>query len=215
MLAVDEAHIVASWGDDFRPHFQLLAGLRKRLVEEAQAGGHPPARTVLASATITESTLRLLESLFGQPGPFLQVAAPVVRAEPVYWAARTASPQARADRVLEALRYLPRPAIVYTTLRDEGAARPGALTPRRLERLSQRHGFKRMAVVDGGSPSSHREHVLRALRDDSQEPASVDVVFATSAFGLGIDIPDIRTVVHCVHAGNVGPLLPRDRAWRT
>ena len=196
VLAVDEAHIVASWGDDFRPHFQLLAGLRSRLVKEAQAGGHPPARTVLASATITESTMRLLESLFGQPGPFLQVAAPVVRAEPVYWAARTASASARTDRVLEALRHLPRPAIVYTTLRDEGAARPGALTPRRLERLSLQHGFKRTAVVDGGSPSSHREHVLRALRDDSPEPASVDVVFATSAFGLGIDIPDIRTVVH-------------------
>lgn len=196
LLAVDEAHIVASWGDDFRPHFQLLAGLRDRLLKEARGQGHPPLRTVLASATITESTLHLLESLFGQPGPFLQVAAPVVRPEPVYWVAPTAAAGVRDDRLLEALRHLPRPAIVYTTLRDDRSARPGTLTPRRLEQSSRQHGFRRLAVVDGASSSSQREHVLRALRDDPNAPASVDVVFATSAFGLGIDIPDIRTVVH-------------------
>ena len=196
VLAVDEAHIVASWGDDFRPQFQLLAGLRDRLIQEAQVNGHAPARTVLASATITESTLRLLGTLFGQPGPFLQVSAPVARPEPVYWVAGTTSARARADRLLEALRHLPRPAIVYTTLRDDRAVRPGTLTPRSLERLSKEHGFKRLAVVDGGTSSSRREDVLQALRDDPQAPASVDVVFATSAFGLGIDIPDIRTVVH-------------------
>ena len=58
-------------------------------------------RTVLASATITESTLRLLGTLFGQPGPFLQVSAPVARPEPVYWVAGTTSARARADRLLE------------------------------------------------------------------------------------------------------------------
>lgn len=196
LLAVDEAHIVASWGDDFRPHFQLLAGLRDRLLKEARGQGHPPPRTVLASATITESTLYLLESLFGRPGPFLQVAAPVVRPEPVYWVAPTAAAGVRDNRLLEALRHLPRPAIVYTTLRDDRAARPGTLTPRGLEQLSRQHGFRRLAVVDGASSSSQRERVLRALRDNPSAPASVDVVFATSAFGLGIDIPDIRTVVH-------------------
>ena len=199
VLAVDEAHIVASWGDDFRPHFQLLAGLRDRLLKEAQVHGHPPVRTVLASATITEPTLRLLKSLFGRPGPFLHVAAPVVRPEPVYWVAPMASAKVREQRLLEALRHLPRPAVVYTTLRDDRKARPGTLTPRSLERLSRKNGFMRLAAVDGGSPPAHREHVLSALRDDPQSPASVDLVFATSAFGLGIDIPDIRTVVHaCV-----------------
>ena len=196
LLAVDEAHIVASWGDAFRPHFHALAGLRTHLLREANAAGHEAFKTVLASATITEDTLLLLEGLFGQPGPFLHVGAPVVRPEPSFWAASVAGADERDARLIESLRHLPRPAIVYTTLRDERAARPGTLTPKRLSQLASSHGFTRFAVVDGTSTTPHREAVLRDLHDSSELPSMVDLVFATSAFGLGLDVPDIRTVVH-------------------
>ena len=199
LMAIDEAHAVASWGDAFRPHFHALAGLRTHLLREASAAGHEPFKTVLASATIAEDTLRLLEALFGQPGPFLHVGAPVVRPEPSYWAAPASGANERDARLIESLRHLPRPAIVYTTLRDERAARPASLTPNRLSRLASTHGFTRFAVVDGESTTSHREAALRDLRDSPERPSSIDIVFATSAFGLGIDVPDIRTVVHaCV-----------------
>ena len=199
LLAVDEAHVVASWGDAFRPHFHALAGLRTHLLREASAAGHQPFKTVLASATITEDALDLLKALFGRPGPFFHVGAPLVRPEPSYWAARESGSAERDERLAESLFRLPRPAIVYTTLRDERAARPGVLTPKRLSRLAIDHGFVRFAVVDGMSTSAHRESVLRDMRDSPGRPASIDLVFATSAFGLGIDIPDIRTVVHaCV-----------------
>lgn len=196
LLAIDEAHIVSSWGDAFRPHFHSLAGFRSHLVREAQSSGHPTFKTVLASATITESTLLLLETLFGQPGPFLHVGAPVVRPEPSYWVAPAARPDIREERLMEALQRLPRPAIVYTTLRDEKRSRPGTLTPQRLRCLAEAHGFRRLAVVDGGSSTAHREEVLRELRDSAVRPATIDLVFATSAFGLGIDVPDIRSVIH-------------------
>ena len=196
LMAIDEAHAVASWGDAFRPHFHALAGLRTHLLREASAAGHEAFTTVLASATITEDTLRLLEALFGQPGPFLHVGAPVARAEPSYWSAPASDASVRDARLVEALRHLPRPAIVYTTLRDERAARPGTLTPNRLRRLAATHGFSRFAVVDGESTTSQREAVLRDLRDSPERPSPIDVVFATSAFGLGIDVPDIRTIIH-------------------
>ena len=196
LMAIDEAHTVGSWGDAFRPHFHTLAGLRTHLLREASAAGHEPFTTVLASATITEDTLRLLEALFGQPGPFLQVGAPVARAEPSYWAAPASDAKERDARLVESLRHLPRPAIVYTTLRDERAARPGTLTPHRLSRLASSLGFSRLAVVDGRSTTAHREAVLRDLRDSPERPSPIDIVFATSAFGLGIDVPDIRTIIH-------------------
>ena len=196
LMAIDEAHAVASWGDAFRPHFHVVAGLRSHLFREAVDAGHEPFRTVLASATITEDTLRLLEVLFGQPGPFLHVGAPVVRPEPSYWAASASDAGERDARLIESLRHLPRPAIVYTTLRDERAARPGTLTPSRLSQLASTHGFTRFAAVDGDSSTSHREAVLRDLSDSVERPSPLDIVFATSAFGLGIDVPDIRTVVH-------------------
>ena len=196
LLAIDEAHIVASWGDAFRPHFHALAGFRSHLLREAQSSGHPAFKTILASATISESTLLLLETLFGQPGPFLHVGAPVVRPEPSYWVAPVAPSEVREERLIEALQRLPRPMIVYTTLRDDQRARPGTLTPQRLWRLAEAHGFRRLAVVDGKSSTAHRENVIRELRDTVDRPASIDLVFATSAFGLGIDVPDVRSVIH-------------------
>lgn len=196
LFAIDEAHIVTSWGDAFRPHFHALAGLRTYLLRSVNASGHEPFRTVLVSATITEGTLSLLEALFGHPGPFLHVGAPVVRPEPSYWTVPASASHERDARLIESLCHLPRPAIVYTTLRDERGARPGTLTPNRLRQIAITHGFTRFAVVDGMSTTSHRETVLRALRDSPELPSSTDLVFATSAFGLGLDVPDIRTVIH-------------------
>ena len=196
LMAIDEAHVVGSWGDAFRPHFHALAGLRTHLLREASDAGHESFKTVLSSATVTEDTLRLLEALFGKPGPFLHVGAPVVRAEPSYWAAPPSDSDERDARLIESLRYLPRPAIVYTTLRNERTARPGTLTPNRLRQIASSHGLCRFAVVDGESTTSHREDVLRDLRDSPERPSSIDIVFATSAFGLGIDVPDIRTIIH-------------------
>ena len=200
MLAIDEAHTVSSWGDAFRPHFHALAGLRTHLVDAATAQDHPPLRTILATATLTQQTLALLESLFGAPGPFLQVAAPAVRPEPNYWAAAAIdNPHQRTTHLLECIRHLPRPAIVYTTLRDERRARKGTLTPRLLESLVRSGGFRRVAVVDGESSAGEREAVIDGMRDSADKPALYDLVLATSAFGLGIDVPDVRTIIHaCV-----------------
>lgn len=194
LLAVDEAHVISSWGDAFRPHFHSLAGFRTHLLRAATAKGHAAFRTILASATVTEDTLRLLRTLFGEPGPFLQVAAPVVRPEPTYWSKRRAAPDDRNRHLVDALRHLPRPAIVYTTLRKE--QRPGTLTPAKVQGLAAEAGFVRHAVVDGGSTTAHRERVVNGLQDRPGAPAEFDLVFATSAFGLGIDVSDIRTVIH-------------------
>jgi ATP-dependent DNA helicase RecQ len=200
LLGVDEAHVVGSWGDAFRPHFHSLAGLRRFMLREAKRAGHPPFKTILASATLTEDVLTLLRALFGEPGPFLQVAAPVLRPEPSYWQATDLEPVAREAHLLETLRHVPRPAVVYTTLRQE--QRPGTLTPTRIAELLRGAGYRRLEIVDGGSSTIQREKVLRELRAEGEMQSKIDLVVATSAFGLGIDVPDIRSVVHaCVPEG--------------
>lgn len=197
LLAIDEAHVVGSWGDAFRPQFHALAGLRTHLIRRASESGHTPFKTILASATLTEDTLLLLRDLFGAPGPFLSVAAPVVRPEATYWQSISLDRATRDERLIEALRQLPRPAIVYTTLRHERSDRPDTLTPGRVASLMRTAGFRRFATVDGESTTAHREQVLRGLREEADGSGSeYDVVVATSAFGLGIDIPDVRAVVH-------------------
>ena len=200
LLAIDEAHTVSSWGDAFRPNFHALAGLRRHLIDAARDSDHSPLRTILATATLTEQTLRLLKSLFGHPGPFLQIGAPSVRPEPYYWAAdAVGDPCQRNAQLLESIRHLPRPAIVYTTLRDPNLASLAVLNPRKLKSLVLSNGFERVAVVDGKSSSSERKAAIEGLRDTREKPARFDLVLATSAFGLGIDVPDVRTIIHaCV-----------------
>lgn len=194
LLAIDEAHVVGSWGDAFRPHFHSLAGFRTHLLRHIAENGYPPPRTILASATVTSDTLALLRALFGEPGPFFHVAAPVVRPEPTFWSERRIPEEVRDAHLLEALRHLPRPAIVYTTLRQQ--PRSGTLTAARAASLARTAGFERVAVVDGDSTTAHRERVVRGLHDRPGEPAEFDLVLATSAFGLGIDVADIRTIIH-------------------
>ncbi|WP_304440335.1 protein DpdF [Mycobacterium sp. E3339] len=200
LLAIDEAHVIGSWGDAFRPHFHSLAGLRRYLLRAATKSGHRPFKTILASATLTQDVLGLLNALFGEPGPFFQVAAPVLRPEPSYWQSTNLEPKERERRLLEALRHLPRPAIIYTTLRQED--RPGTYTPQKLARVLRAAGYQRLETVDGGSSTLHREKVLRGMRDDGGVESTIDLVVATSAFGLGIDVPDIRSIVHaCIPEG--------------
>lgn len=205
LFAIDEAHVVLSWGDAFRPHFQALAGFRRHLHRVAIAAGHEPCRTILASATLTEDAVALLDKLFGDPTPIIPVQAPTVRPEPIYWGRQDVPGEQRDEWLIESLRHLPRPAIVYTTLRNPQPYRKSSLAPRQLVKVLKDHGFRRVVAIDGGSSASEREYALEGLRDrrfEGEEPAKLDLVIANSAFGLGIDIPDVRAVVHaCLPEG--------------
>ena len=113
LLAIDEAHIVAEWGDAFRPAFQTLAGLRRRILDLAPADRRPV--TVMLTATLDDYGLEALRRLF--PGDReLLVSAQVTRPEPSWWMSHCATEEDKRERFLEACRHLPRPLIVYTSL---------------------------------------------------------------------------------------------------
>jgi ATP-dependent DNA helicase RecQ len=119
-LVVDEAHLVDQWGTGFRTEFQELSGLRRELI--AAAPLQQRMRTLLLSATLTESSLETLRALFGTDGDFESIAAVQLRPEPDYWIAPVASEQQRIDRVVEALYHAPRPAVLYVTEVAEAVA---------------------------------------------------------------------------------------------
>ena len=177
-IVVDEAHLIDHWGINFRPEFQMLAGLRRELLELA---GTRRFRTMLLSATLTHDSITVLGTLF--PGdPFRIVSAARLRPEIDFWVATPASRQVREARVLEALHHLPRPVILYTTTRADAASWYSGLAAT---------GFRRIGTVTGETPDAERERVVRGWRD-----GTIDMVVGTSAFGLGIDNPDVRAVVH-------------------
>ncbi|WP_119461083.1 protein DpdF [Rhodospirillaceae bacterium SYSU D60014] len=179
-LVIDEAHLIDGWGTGFRTEFQSLSGVRQEWMRAAPAGA--AARTLLLSATLTATTLELLRTLFSGPGEFQSLSALRLRAEPDYWTVACASEVERQTRVLEAVRHVPRPAIVYVTrVNDAKAWR---------EQLRQA-GFDHVEMVHGETPNTERERILLGWRH-----GEVDLVVATSAFGLGIDYRHARTVIH-------------------
>lgn len=190
-LVIDEAHLVRSWGLSFRPDFQLVASLVGELRDLARANSIAPPRVVLLTATLSEQALLLNDDLFAGANDSVFVGSTFLRTELRYMFSPPTSAEERIDRVIEALRHLPRPAIVYTT--KKGAAEEIA------ERLREA-GFARTAVFHGDVKSEERLDILRRW-SGNDEPTSCDIVVGNSAFGLGVDQSDVRTVLHaCVPA---------------
>jgi ATP-dependent DNA helicase RecQ len=191
-LVVDEAHLIRTWGLDFRPDFQLVAGLRSELAQIAMGSGKQPPTTVLMTATLSQEGLALDDALF--PGePSLWVASTFLRTEPRYLLATCDDEEERRSRLVEALRFLPRPSIVYTT-------RPQAAET--IAAYLRTAGFRRVAAFHGETDGPERLRIMRAWSGDGT-PTTVDVVVGTSAFGLGVDQPDVRTIIHACVPGSV------------
>lgn len=171
---IDEAHMVEQWGDDFRPAFQEIPGLRRDLLRLNSF------TTLLLTGTLTESCLDTLETLFGKD---LQVISAVqLRPEPAYWFKRCESEEVRKQRLLEAVYHLPRPLIIYgTKVKDV----------ENCKRELTCAGFKRCDLMTGKSTPQQREQLIEKWRE-----GKIDIVVATSAFGLGIDQSDVRAVIH-------------------
>ena len=180
-LVIDEAHMIDAWGSSFRPEFQMLSGLRRQIISE-----QPPEmalRTILLSATFTKDSLELISSMFSDGADLFDVcSASALRSEIEYWIAAPTTKKQREQRVYEALMHAPRPAILYTTLVDDADYWYGRL---------KAQGFTRIGSVTGDTGDTARREI-----GDDWIRGRVDLVIATSAFGLGVDNPNVRSVIH-------------------
>ena len=175
-FVIDEAHIVEQWGDEFRPSFQELPGFRRDLLRLTSF------RTLLLTATVTQSCLDTLRTLFGQPGSFQVVSSVQLRPEPAYWFAHCASAEERSQRLIEAMYNLPRPLIIYGSKVSQVKS---------LYKELKQAEFQRCAIMTGDSSTTERLQLIEDWRS-----RRIDAVVATSAFGLGVDLPDVRAVIH-------------------
>jgi ATP-dependent DNA helicase RecQ len=177
-LVVDEAHMIESWGAYFRVDFQMLSMLRRNWLQLSDGS----VRTFLLSATFTRNSRDLLRNLFGD-GEWREFVSQRLRPEITYYFRNFDSEIARMQATVECAWRLPRPAILYTTEVDDAK--------RLFKTLYQDEGFRRVGCFHGETPPSERRSLLSRWRNDE-----IDTMVATSAFGLGVDKADVRSVVH-------------------
>ena len=168
LLAVDEAHCISEWGHHFRPSYLQIAEARDRL-------GGPPTMAVTATATpdVRRDIVRHLALRTPR-----QVVKGFDRPNLVWSIFRTENKPAK---VLEVVRGVPGSGVVYAATRrgtEEWAARLG------------KEG-ESAAAYHGGLGAD-----VRAKRQEAWLRGETRLIVATNAFGMGIDKPDVRFVIH-------------------
>ena len=173
LLAIDEAHCITEWGNEFRPVYRRLGVFRSLL-------GRPPTIALTGSATpaARADILRVLRI----PDAHLVVTS-FDRPNLQFAVQRVQNDRDRFQAIRAAVRAAPGggASIIYTPTR-----RLTELVTRALLRTSVR-----AAPYHAGLSAAIRGRVLRAFLADH-----VTVIVATSAFGMGIDKPDVRRVLH-------------------
>ncbi len=179
LLAIDEAHCISEWGHDFRPDYIRLGRARKRL-------GNPP--TIALTATATDNVRRdICEQLeLADPRVFVTgFDRPNLRYEVRF----TSTDSAKQAAIAEVLAAHPGAGIIYCSSR------------KRCEEVSDflRGELKRRCLVyHAGLQGDERRRAQDAFM------AGRDlIVVATNAFGMGVDKPDIRFVIHYNMPGTV------------
>ncbi|NNJ65668.1 MAG: DNA helicase RecQ [Xanthomonadales bacterium] len=169
LIAVDEAHCVSQWGHDFRPEYAALGELR------AHFPGTPfIALTATADPQTREDIVQVLG--LGQAKRFVTgFDRPNIR----YTVLEKHQPAAQLLRFLE--RHPDESGIVYALSRKRVEEIAGHLADR---------GYSAAAYHAGLSAATRRDVQERFIRDD------LAIVTATVAFGMGIDKPNVRFVVH-------------------
>src|SRR3954453_12818005 len=178
LFVVDEAHLISEWGHDFRPDYLRLGAV-------VDAVGRPPVLALTATAAppvrdeiVERLAMRSPEMIvrgFDRPEIYLGVE---------HFHAEHAKREALLSRVVEE----PKPGIVYAATRRLAEELAGDLAGHGVSAVAYHAGLSRRA---------------RTAAQDAFMADEVDVVVAPTAFGMGVDKPNVRFVFHAEPADSV------------
>jgi ATP-dependent DNA helicase RecQ len=168
-FAIDEAHCVSEWGHDFRPEYRQLKLLRKR---------YPDLPVMALTATATERVRQDIIQQLHLQDPFIHLAS--FNRPNLYYEVR---PKAKSSytEVLLQIRQAKGAVIIY------------CLSRKGVDELTfrlQKDGVNALPYHAGLTDEERSTNQTRFIRDD------VQVIVATIAFGMGINKPDVRLVIH-------------------
>jgi ATP-dependent DNA helicase RecQ len=178
LLAIDEAHCVSEWGQDFRPSYLRLAEVRRTI-------GDP--QTVALTATATPGVRRDIARLLELRNPLVIVGG----FDRPNLSFRVQAVKDEADRhaaMVRRLRVERDPVVVYAATRRQ---------VEQVARLLSRQGLNAVPYHAGLPPAR------RSATQDAFMGGSAQMIVATNAFGMGIDKPNVRLVLHYLHSSSL------------
>ena len=182
-LVVDEAHCISEWGHDFRPKYREIGQIRS-IIEESN--GRTPVMAVTATATPRVMDEIAQELHLRQPK---RVVGELYRHNLSFQVEHIQGDNARLARVASLIKAAP-----------EGRVVVYAATRNRAKAVSD--GLRRLGLsasyYHAGRTAGARENAAKAF-SEGRRP----ILVATSAFGMGIDQPDVRLVVHIQATGTL------------
>lgn len=168
LIAVDEAHCISQWGYDFRPPYLRIAALRKEL-----PGIPILALTASATPEVQKDITNRLEfengQVFRQSFERPNLSYSVFKVDSMI------------NKIIEILRKVPGSSIIYCKSR------------RRTKEISD---LLRLQQISAGHYHAGLSQEERSLKQEEWVKGTTRVIVCTNAFGMGIDKPDVRTVIH-------------------
>ncbi|MBW4671643.1 MAG: DNA helicase RecQ [Cyanomargarita calcarea GSE-NOS-MK-12-04C] len=168
-FAIDEAHCVSEWGHDFRPEYRQMRTLRKR---------YPNVPTLALTATATDRVRGDIIEQLGLKEPNIHIAS--FNRDNLYYEVRNKTKTAYAE-ILQLVRETEGSGIIY------------CLTRKKVDELTLKLQQDKVSVISyhaGLSDEERSKNQTTFIRDD------VRIMVATVAFGMGINKPDVRFVIH-------------------
>lgn len=168
LIAVDEAHCISQWGNDFRPAYKNINTLRELL---------PEVPCIALTATATPTVVKdIEESLHLKDVAKFQQS--FTRENLAYTVLETENKLLTIEKTL---RKYPQSCIVYTRNRKSTVS---------IHESLSRKGFTSVFFHGGLSSEDKKKHLQKWLN------GKVQTIVATNAFGMGIDKPDVKNVIH-------------------
>lgn len=177
-IAIDEAHCISEWGHDFRPEYRNIKPTIDKIAE-ARHVEHIPI--IALTATATDKVRTDIKKNLGMPDA-LEFKSSFNRPNLYYEVRQKVSDEDTDSQIIRFIKqHEGKSGIIY------------CLSRKKVEELAQKlrlNGFKAAAYHAG------LENDVRTQTQDDFLKENIDVIVATIAFGMGIDKPDVRFVIH-------------------